>query len=208
MRGLYVITDTERQQGAALVFAVAAAIRGGARIVQYRDKSTDSARRLAEATALCRLCAEHQILFLINDDVSLAEAVGAGGVHLGRDDHAIAAARARLGADAVIGASCYDSLALAREAVTAGADYVAFGAVFPSQIKPDAPRVPLDVFRQAKDALGVPLCAIGGLSPDNAPDVLSAGADMLAVISAVFGASDPQAAAEQFQAVFAAVPAR
>ncbi|ANJ66967.1 thiamine-phosphate diphosphorylase [Halothiobacillus diazotrophicus] len=202
LSGLYVITDTTDLQRDALVAAVAETILGGARIVQYRDKSTDQARRLFEATALRDLCAEHQVLFLINDDVTLAEAIGADGVHLGREDAALAAARKRLGPDAIIGASCYDQLLLARQAVHAGADYVAFGAVFPTRIKPDAPRASLDLFQQAHQELGVPICAIGGLTVETAPVVRSAGADMLAVISAVFQAPDRRLAAARFHAVF------
>ncbi|WP_322629662.1 thiamine phosphate synthase [Halothiobacillus sp.] len=202
LSGLYVVTDTTTLRGDALLRAVAESILGGARMVQYRDKSADPALRLKEATALRSLCAEHQVLFLINDDVPLAEAVGADGVHLGREDAAIAAARQRLGSDAIIGASCYDQLSLAHQAVLAGADYVAFGAVFPSRIKPDARHAPLDLFRQARSALAVPICAIGGLTPANAPTVLAAGADMLAVISAVFNAPDCRVAAARFHSVF------
>lgn len=202
LSGLYVITDTTRLQGDSLVQAVAEAVMGGARVVQYRDKSADPSRRLREASSLRSLCIEHQVLFLINDDVALAEAVRADGVHLGREDAAITAARQRLGPDAVIGASCYDQLSLARQAVLASADYVAFGAVFPTRIKPDAPRARLDLFRQARTELDVPICAIGGLTPENARAVRAAGADMLAVISAVFQATDRRSAAAGFHSVF------
>ncbi|HUX82199.1 MAG TPA: thiamine phosphate synthase [Halothiobacillus sp.] len=202
LSGLYVITDTTTLRGDALLRAVAESILGGARVVQYRDKTDDSARRLSEASALRSLCGEHHVLFLINDDVTLAEAVGADGVHLGRDDAAIVAARQRLGPDVIIGASCYNELPLAHQAVRAGADYVAFGAVFPSRIKPDASRASLDLFRQARSELTVPICAIGGLTPENASMVLAAGADMLAVISAVFQAPDHRAAAARFHSVF------
>lgn len=200
--GLYVITDTTALRDDALVQAVAESIQGGARVVQYRDKSTDSLRRLREATALRALCVTHDVVFLINDDVALAEAVRADGVHLGREDDALTAARQRLGSSAIIGASCYNQLALAHQAVQAGADYVAFGAVFPTRIKPEAPSAPLDLFRQARKELTVPICAIGGLTPENALPVRAAGADMLAVISAIFQAPDRRAAAERFHSVF------
>jgi thiamine-phosphate pyrophosphorylase len=193
--GLYVITDTVRTQRTALVLAVGAAIAGGARIVQYRDKSSDTERRLAEASALRALTLAHNVLFLINDDVALALAVGADGVHLGREDGAIAAARAQLGAHAIIGASCYNDFALAEQAALAGADYVAFGAFYPSRTKPHAVPATLELLTRAQAELSLPVCAIGGITVENAPPLLAAGADMLAVISAVFAAPDiPKAA--------------
>ncbi|MDD4966735.1 thiamine phosphate synthase [Halothiobacillus sp.] len=200
--GLYVITDTVQFKRDALVRVVAEAIAGGARIVQYRDKSDDSERRLAEASALRTLTLEHEVLFLINDDLDLAEAVAADGVHLGREDGAIEAARARLGAEAIIGASCYNSLELAGDAVQAGADYVAFGAFFPSRTKPDAAVASMALLIEAKQKLNVPICAIGGITKDSAPELISAGADMLAVISAVFSATDIKAAARDFSTLW------
>ncbi len=197
LHGLNVITDTVQFKREALVRVVAEAIAGGARIVQYRDKSDDSERRLAEASALRSLTLEHEVLFLINDDLDLAEAVAADGVHLGREDGAIEAARARLGAEAVIGASCYNSFELARDAVQADADYVAFGAFFPSRTKPDAAVASMGLLIEAKQKLNVPICAIGGITRDSAPELISAGADMLAVISAVFAAQDVRVAARE-----------
>ncbi|MDD3576838.1 MAG: thiamine phosphate synthase [Halothiobacillus sp.] len=202
LHGLYVITDTVQFKRDALVRVVAEAIAGGARIVQYRDKSDDSERRLAEASALRTLTLEHEVLFLINDDLDLAEAVAADGVHLGREDGAIEAARARLGAEAIIGASCYNSLELAGDAVQAGADYVAFGAFFPSRTKPDAAVASMALLIEAKQKLNVPICAIGGITKDSAPELISAGADMLAVISAVFSATDIKAAARDFSTLW------
>src|SRR5690606_9710821 len=136
LSGLYVITDAALVGGAQLVPAVKAALQGGARLVQYRDKSQDAARRRQEAEALCRLCHAHNALLIINDDVQLAADCGADGVHLGKDDAGIQAARARPGPNAVIGVSCYNDLARAHEAKTAGADYLAFGSFYPSTIKP------------------------------------------------------------------------
>ncbi len=198
LRGLYVLTDTLQFTRDALVRTVADAIAGGARIVQYRDKSDDTERRLAEASALRSLTLEHEVLFLINDDLDLAEAVAADGVHLGREDGAIGAARARLGSEAIIGASCYNSFELARDAAQAGADYVAFGSFFPSSTKPEAVPAGLELLTRAKQELSVPVCAIGGITKETAPVLITAGADMLAVISAVFSATDIEAAARDF----------
>jgi thiamine-phosphate pyrophosphorylase len=168
--------------------------------LQYRDKSTDLARRESDARALARLCAAHGVPFIVNDDLELALAVGADGVHLGRDDAAIADARARL-PGRLVGASCYDRLDLAERAVAAGADYVAFGSVFASGTKPGAVRAPLDLFARAR-GLGVPLVAIGGITLHNAPQALAAGADCLAVISDLFDAPDPAARARQYGRLF------
>jgi len=197
-RGLYAISDGPRPD---LLVAVEAVLRGGAALLQYRDKTADSARRAFEARALRELCARHEVPFIVNDDVDLALAVGADGVHLGEDDGDIAAARARLGAEAIIGVSCYDSLARARQLAAAGADYLAFGAFFASPTKPNARRATPDLLRAAKP-LDLPLVAIGGITPDNAPALVEAGADFLAVISGVFAPADPEAAARRYAAMY------
>jgi thiamine-phosphate pyrophosphorylase len=202
LRGLYVITDTVQFKRDDLVRVVAEAIAGGARIVQYRDKSGDTERRLAEASALRSLTLEHEVLFLINDDLDLAEAVAADGVHLGKEDSAIKAARDRLGSEAVIGASCYNSFELAQDAVRAGANYVAFGAFFPSRTKPDAVVASMPLLIESRLKLGVPICAIGGITRQSAPELNSAGADMLAVISAVFSATNIEVAARDFSTLW------
>jgi thiamine-phosphate pyrophosphorylase len=196
--GLYAISDGLR---ADLLEAVAGALRGGAALVQYRDKGGDAARRRDEAAALRTLCDRFDVPLIVNDDVELAAAVGAAGVHLGEQDAAIAHARARLGADALIGISCYDSLPRARAAVAAGADYVAFGAFHASPTKPLARRATAGLLRDAR-ALGVPLVAIGGITPDNAPALIAAGADFVAVISGVFGSGDPAVAAQRYADLF------
>lgn len=184
IRGLYAITpDTDDSE--QLIEQVSAALDGGARILQYRNKGSDAVRRLWQANILKSLAQSRGALFIVNDDVALAEAVRADGVHLGRDDDAIAAARARLGDGAIIGASCYNSLDLARSAVAAGASYVAFGAVFASGTKPGAVHAPLSLFADAAN-LGVPRVAIGGITPDNAGQVVAAGADAIAVIGSLF----------------------
>jgi len=184
IRGLYAITpDTDNSE--QLIEQVSAALDGGARILQYRNKGSDAVRRLWQANILKSLAQSRGALFIVNDDIALAEAVRADGVHLGRDDAAIAAARARLGDGAIIGASCYNSLDLARSAVAAGASYVAFGAVFTSGTKPGAVHAPLSLFADAA-SLGVPRVAIGGISPANAGQVVAAGADAIAVIGSLF----------------------
>ena len=202
-RGLYAITDALLIPDDRLTEAVEQAILGGARLIQYRDKSHDDARRLTQARALNELCQHHAVPLIINDDVELAAQVGAAGVHVGKDDSAFAIARARLGGNALIGVSCYDRLDLALEAVRAGADYVAFGAFFPSPTKPTEIRASVALLRKARAALNVPIVAIGGITPDNAPLLLDLGADALAVVSAVFAQPDIQAAARRFAALFA-----
>jgi thiamine-phosphate pyrophosphorylase len=196
--GLYAITDGPRPD---LIDAVAHALEGGARLVQYRDKTADTARRLAEAGALRQLCTAYEVPLIINDDVQLAVAVRADGVHLGEHDPAPGAARAMLGDAAIIGVSCYDSLERARQFAMAGADYVAFGAFFSSSTKPLARRAAPELLRQSA-ALGVPRVAIGGITPDNAGALVDAGADFLAVISALFGASDVRAEARRFASLY------
>lgn len=184
IHGLYAITpDTDNSE--QLIEQVSAALDGGVRILQYRNKGHDAVRRLWQANILKSLAQSRGAIFIVNDDVALAEAIRADGVHLGRDDDAIAAARARLGEAAIIGASCYNSLDLARSAVAAGASYVAFGAVFASGTKPGAVHAPLSLFADAA-SLGVPRVAIGGITTDNAGQVVAAGADAIAVIGGLF----------------------
>lgn len=199
-RGLYFVTP-DRNDTAQLVALVAQALAGGASLVQYRNKSAEPATRHAQAHALQALAAGAGVPLVINDDVELAHAVGAAGVHLGRDDGDIAAARAVLGAQALVGASCYASIEAARRAASGGASYVAFGAMFPSGTKPQAARAPLELFRQAAD-LGLPRVAIGGINLDNAGLVIAAGADLIAVVSSIADAPDPRAAAARFSALF------
>ncbi len=199
MQGLYVITDGST--GDTLLSKVEQALRGGAAIVQYRDKTTDQARREQEAAALRSLCQQHHALFIINDDVALAKAVQADGVHVGRDDSALTAARDALGKAAIIGVSCYNQLELALNAAEQGADYIAFGSFFPSPTKPNAPRATLELLHQARQQLTLPICAIGGITLDNAPDLLANGADMLAVITDVFSSSAIAEQASRYQAL-------
>ena len=202
LHGLYVITEDRRLGANAIAAAVEAALHGGARVVQYRDKSDDGARRLAEARALKELCAAHGVPLLINDDIDLALAVGANGVHLGRDDADVASARRLLPAQSLIGVSCYNRFELAQNAAAAGADYVAFGSFHVSPTKPYAVRADPDLLRRARRELSLPTVAIGGISPENGAALVRAGADMLAVISAVFAAPDITAATRAFAPCF------
>jgi thiamine-phosphate pyrophosphorylase len=202
LHGLYAIADTSLIPSDQLVARVAHAIAGGARLIQYRDKSGDAGRRLWEAQDLVSLCRPLQVPLIINDDVELARQCGADGVHLGRDDVDVATARERLGAGAIIGVSCYNRLDLALAAQEAGADYVAFGSFFASPTKPDAVRADTGLLQRARAELRLPICAIGGITADNGARLVESGADMLAVISGVFAKPDIQAAAARYAALF------
>lgn len=199
--GLYGVTpdcdDTPR-----LVQQVTAALAGGARVIQYRSKAADRQQLVEQADALTRLCRGQGALLIVNDHADVAAEVGADGVHLGADDGDIAAARNSIGRRGLIGVSCYDRLELARDAVAAGADYVAFGSFFASRVKPGAVHAPLALLGAAKAELPVPIVAIGGITPANARSLIDAGADALAVISALFTASDITGAARQFCTLF------
>jgi len=199
--GLYAITP-DCADTAFLLGQAQAALSGGARVLQYRSKTADAHLRFAQAGALRALCRTRETLFIVNDDVDLAAKVNADGVHLGAHDAAIDTARAALGASKIIGVSCYDDLERARVAAAQGADYVAFGSFFTSPTKPDAPRPGLDLLRQARRQLALPLVAIGGIDLHNARSVIGAGADAVAVISALFAADDIAAAAREFGNLF------
>jgi thiamine-phosphate pyrophosphorylase len=198
--GLYAVTPDEADT-ASLAAAVGAAIAGGASAVQYRNKSADPALRRAQAAALARVHATRGALYIVNDDAVLAAEMDADGVHLGSDDGAIAAARAIVGRDRIIGVSCYDDYARAEAAVAAGADYVAFGSFFASAVKPAARRADIALLERAR-VLPVPVVAIGGIDTTNANSLRVAGADAVAVISALFGAPDVEAAARAFAKIF------
>jgi thiamine-phosphate pyrophosphorylase len=204
LHGLYVITDHALQQHrqSPLAVMVEAAIRGGARIVQYRNKTSSRPEQLAEAGTLAALCKQHDVLFLINDDVPLALEVNADGVHLGQSDSALLDARKMLGAERIIGITCHDRLELALAAQSAGADYVAMGRFFPSVTKPEASPASLASLQHARTRLTLPIAAIGGITPANAPALLAHGADILAVIHGVFGATDITAAAGEYTRLF------
>ncbi len=199
--GLYAIT-AETADTAHLLAQVEAALAGGVAAVQYRDKSGDVARRHEQASELATLCRRYGAPLIVNDDLRLADLAGADGVHLGRDDGSVREARIVLGPGKFVGASCYQSLDLALAAQAAGADYVAFGSFFPSPTKPDAGRAAPELLRAATAVIRVPLVAIGGITRDNAPLLLDAGADSLAVLSAVFDAPDIRAAAHALNQLF------
>jgi thiamine-phosphate pyrophosphorylase len=189
LAGLYAITPDEPCTD-ILVRKVGLALRGGASVVQYRNKTAVQALRIEQARALADLCRAVGTAFIVNDDIGLALELGADGVHLGAEDGNLAEARRRLGPDKLLGASCYNRVDLARNAVEAGADYLAFGSVFSSVTKPGAVRASLQIFSEARRSIALPLVAIGGISLQNAAQAFAAGADAVAVISALFDADD------------------
>jgi len=199
--GLYAVTP-EGAGEERLLQRSEQALTGGARILQYRDKSENHTLRSRIATALAGLCRRYQALFIVNDDIDLASVSGAHGVHLGRDDAKLVHARAALGPRALIGASCYNDLDRAQEAVRAGADYLAFGSFHASAVKPFAVRASLDLLREARRRFDLPLVAIGGITPQNAPALVEAGADALAVVTALFEAADTRSVAQSFARLF------
>lgn len=211
IQGLYAITDSILLQG-RLLASVEAALQGGAQVIQYRDKIApellgralhkEQQRRHDEALALLALCRNHHAPLLINDDVELAAAIGADGVHLGQSDGSLLAARARLGSDAIIGVTCHGQVSLAQIAARDGASYVAFGAMFSSGTKPLAQPCPLSVLTHARAQLALPLVAIGGITPDNAASVIDAGAQAVAVIASLWQAPNIRARAQQFSQEF------
>lgn len=204
LRGLYAVTP-EGLGTDALIATVRAALEGGAAALQYRNKSMNAELRREQACALLALARNKRVPLIVNDDVALAEQIDADGAHVGQDDAEVAAARRRLPGK-LLGVSCYASLPRACDAVAAGADYVAFGSVFPSPTKPQARRAPLSLFHEAR-ALDVPLVAIGGITIGNAPELVHAGADCIAVISDLFGAPDVRRRAAEFARLFSTCPA-
>ncbi len=196
--GLYAIIHGPRRD---LLQAAAHALAGGSRLLQYLDEQSGAAHRHDEALAMQQLCHSHGVPLIIHEDIEMAQAVGADGVHLAYSQDRITAARARLGPAAIVGVACRDSLEDARAAARAGARYVSFGAMFPSPTKPLAAIAPLELLRQSA-AFGVPRVAIGGITPENAPLLIEAGADYIASISSLFGAADVRGAAQRFAQLF------
>jgi thiamine-phosphate pyrophosphorylase len=208
--GLYAVTpdfsltaSDSAANVAALLEGLRLCIEGGAALVQMRNKSPARAKREELAIRILELCRQHRVPLLINDDVELAAAIGADGVHLGKDDASVENARASLGAYTIVGVSCYNQLDLARLAEAQGADYVAFGRFYPSRTKPDAVPASLDLLRRAAAELRLPIAAIGGINAENGAELVAAGADLLAVIDAVFSAADIQRAAQDLSQLFA-----
>ena len=199
-RGLYAITQTAGKTIADVLADVEAALKGGAKVIQYRDKSPLDVQALG--SQLLQVCHRYQVPLLINDDPELALALGADGVHLGRDDQELQYARRLLGPQAIIGVSCYNDIQRAREMQANSADYIAFGRFFPSTSKPLAAPAQLETLRLAKQVLTIPVVAIGGILPENGGQLLASGADLLAVIGGVFDNGNPEAAAQAYQALF------
>jgi len=202
LRGLYAITDEHLIPAARFAQTVERALLGGAAIIQYRDKSGDKARRLRQASDLRELCSAHDALLIINDDVELAKTVSADGVHLGVRDAGLYEARDIVGDDFIIGMSCYANFERARLLSLQGADYVAFGAFYPSTTRPDATYAAPTLLNEAAEKLAVPVCAIGGIDASNAGALIQAGADMVAVINGLFAQPDIENAARRLSALF------
>lgn len=201
LRGLYIVTPDQTDTG-ALLAAVARVLPARPAIVQYRSKLADAGLRRLQAAQLLALCRQFGIPLVINDDLALALEIDADGAHLGRDDGDLAGARQALGASRILGASCYGEWWRAAAAAAAGVDYLAFGAMFPSSTKPLAPLAPLEMLSRAKVEFGLPVAAIGGITLDNVPSLIAAGADLPAVISDVFSAPDPAARAAAYAGLF------
>jgi thiamine-phosphate pyrophosphorylase len=199
--GLYAITP-DLGDTAALLAKVKAALEGGARALQYRNKVADAALRREQARGLARLCRTYRVPLIINDHLDLALEVEAEGLHIGAEDGSITEARRQLGPDRILGVSCYREIENALEAARMGASYVAFGGFFPSPVKGGSGGAPMSILGEAKRRTGLPVVAIGGITVDNAPQLVAAGADSVAVITALFAAPDVKAAARQFSAIF------
>ncbi|MDP3671602.1 MAG: thiamine phosphate synthase [Telluria sp.] len=203
MNGLYIVTpdwdDTER-----LLRVSEQALQGGAALLQYRHKTADAALRRTQAAALQALCRRYARPFIINDTVELCLELDADGIHVGGTDASVAAVRAALGPDKIVGASCYGSLQLARDAHLAGASYVAYGGFYPSKVKQYPVTTAIGILAQSKVEIALPCVAIGGMTQQNAEPLVAAGADMVAAISSVYLADDPEAAARGFAALFGA----
>jgi len=191
MKGLYAITDTANLSSEIMLTRTEEILRAGANLLQYRNKQADENTRITEAEQLRELCRQFSVPLIINDDIALAVQIGADGVHLGKTDSTIADARKRLGDKAMIGCSCYNNLDRAQQAAKSGADYIAFGAFFPSPTKPDAAHATPDIIQTAKQKFKLPVVAIGGITPENGRSLIDAGADMLAVISGIYASKTP-----------------
>jgi thiamine-phosphate pyrophosphorylase len=206
LRGLYAVTPDDPLLPRLSVL-VSMALKGGVKVVQYRNKTAPQPLRRSQAAELVRICRAEGAKLIVNDDLALALEIGADGVHLGKEDVPggdLAAVRAALGPERILGVSCYNELARAEQAVAAGADYIAFGAVFPSSTKPAAAQAPLSLLSEAKARFGdrSAIAAIGGITLANAPEVIAAGADLVAVITDLFDAMDIASRAEAYQTLF------
>jgi len=186
LTGLYAITHETLMPEAQFLSLAEAAICGGISILQYRDKSSDKIKKRQQASALKKMCTEHNVTFIINDDIELTMQVDADGIHIGKNDLDLNETRKHLGPNKIIGVSCYNQLSLAKTAAIAGANYIAFGSFFGSTIKPDAPAASIELIQSFKQTHNTPLCCIGGITHKNFQSLTNAGADMVAVISDIF----------------------
>lgn len=202
LKGLYIVTpdwdDTDQ-----LVQATDLALQGGAVLVQYRHKTADAALRSEQAAALLQVCRKHGVPFIINDHLELCLALDADGIHVGGTDASVAQVRAAVGADKIVGASCYGTLQLARDAQAAGASYVAFGGFYPSRVKKYDFKTAPEIVAQSKTEIALPVVVIGGMTVDNCQPLIAQGADLVAAISSVYMQPDVRAAAQRFTALFA-----
>lgn len=202
LRGLYAITDEKLIPKNNFTQTVEQALLGGARIIQYRDKSDDRTKRFSQASALKIICDQHNAVFIINDDIELALEVDADGVHIGIHDMPLTQARKRIGHKKIIGVSCYNKFELAEQAVTEGADYIAFGSFFSSQIKPNAAQATPDLLIKAKQQFDIPVCSIGGITSDNANLLIESGTDMVAIISDIYSSDNVLVASRRISQLF------
>ena len=198
LNGLYVIADIDCIGADNIISKTDEVLSAGVKIIQYRDKVSTQSDRYKIAKRLRKLTQKYDSLLLINDDTQLAATIDADGVHLGKDDMSIQVARSILGENKIIGASCYASYMNVQPAIRASADYIAFGSFFRSPTKPNAPKAEIDLLQQAKQEYKIPVCVIGGITPENATTLLTSGADMIAVISGVFNASSPKLAVQEY----------
>jgi len=201
MKGLYLVTpdwdDTE-----ALLKATEIALTVGVGLLQYRHKTASGELRLEQASALLTLCRQHNVPFIVNDHIDLCIALDADGIHVGRTDASVAVVRTLIGKEKILGASCYGDFSLAEQAQIAGASYVAFGGFYPSRVKKYEVSTPASIVSKAKAELTVPVCVIGGMTPENAKPLVKEGADMVAAISSVYSAADIATAVREFAVLF------
>ncbi len=202
IKGLYAITDTANLSSEIMLTRTEEILRAGAKLLQYRNKQADEDSRLKEANQLLHLCRQYSVPLIINDDIALTVQTGADGVHLGKTDSTIADARECLGNSVMIGCSCYNDLDRAQQASKSGADYIVFGAFFPSPTKPEAAHATPDIIQTAKQRFDLPVVAIGGITPENGQSLIEAGADMLAVISGLYASNDPFSTTKQYINMF------
>ena len=204
LQGLYVIVDADCIGTEEIHSATHEVLSAGVKIIQYRDKINNQNKRFNIAKQLRELTQQYSCILIINDDIKLTKMVEADGVHLGKHDDSIVKARKKLGNYKIIGASCYNNYENAQQAINASADYIAFGSFYPSSTKPNALKANLELLKRAKQDFDLPICAIGGISHKNVPELMKAGADMIAVISSIFNTSSPMQAVQEYLSIIQA----